>query len=314
MGGKVFVSCGQRGPERDIALSVSNLLHSEFGLRPYLAFRIQSLNDIMTITRELRDSDYYLFIDFLRRRKKAEDLTCSLFTHQELALAHHLGFEDMIALQQNGCGQEGFLKYVLGNPEFFSDQSDLLEKLRKLVKERKWSKEYSRNLVVGAIRVQGPLSYGDHTGQSLMRVREADIENHRPDMAAVNTVCILDTFNDGSGPKHSIDRSYLKWSGQQGYEQTILPKDFGRVALLSTHHDRPGVFLISTRDVCPREPIVVDNGDYTFAFKAFSTGFPVLEFCVKVRLNWQPIRELSWSDRSTAELLTIASQSPLPEL
>lgn len=61
----------------------------------------------MTITRELRNSDYYLFIDFLRRTDKPEDLAYSLFTHQELALAHHLGFGDMIALRQSASAIQG---------------------------------------------------------------------------------------------------------------------------------------------------------------------------------------------------------------
>jgi len=73
------------------------LLKDKFQLDSYIAFKVQSLNDIMTITKELRSSDYYLFIDFVRRPTKSQYLHISLFTHQELALAHHLGFKDMIA-------------------------------------------------------------------------------------------------------------------------------------------------------------------------------------------------------------------------
>jgi hypothetical protein len=281
MGGKVFVSCGQRGQERRVAERISALLQTEFGLRPYLAFKVQSLDDIMTITHELRSSDYYLFVDFLRQPAGCQDMACSLFTHQELALAHHLGFNDMIALQQQGCPREGFLNYVLSNPETFIDEADLLEKLRKLVTDRRWSSEYSRNLLIRNLRVEGPLTYGDHTGRCLMRVWVVDVENHRPDAAAVHTVCILDSIKAGGASTPSLDRSYLKWSGQQGYERTILPQDFGTAALLSTHHDRPGVFLISMRDVVPREAIVVENGDYEFFFKVFSEGFPVVRFSVK---------------------------------
>src|SRR6266496_2872951 len=75
MAGKVFISCGQRPPEETkIAQEIKGILSTEFSLTPYLAFKIQSLSDIMTITNELRTSDYYLFIDFLRRHSRAEDL------------------------------------------------------------------------------------------------------------------------------------------------------------------------------------------------------------------------------------------------
>jgi len=148
MPGKVFISCGQRSPtERSIALDVKHLLEQEFDLKPYLAFKVQSLDDVMMITNELRSSDYYLFIDFLRPAENPEDLPVSLFTHQELALAHHLGFRDTIALQEEGAPLQGFLRYVLSNPETFVHKQDLLEKIRNLVHDRGWSSQFSRNLV-----------------------------------------------------------------------------------------------------------------------------------------------------------------------
>ena len=95
--GKVFISCGQAEPnERAAAASVRDLLKKEFNLDSYLAIYVQNLDDIMIITNELRSSDYFLFVDFNR---------CSLFTHQELALAHHLRFGgNIIALRQKGAG------------------------------------------------------------------------------------------------------------------------------------------------------------------------------------------------------------------
>jgi hypothetical protein len=85
LAGKVFISAGMSLPqEKDAVQKVKALLESaEFNLQTYVAINVQSLDDIMNITKELRDADYYLFIDFKRH---------STFTHQELALAHHLGY------------------------------------------------------------------------------------------------------------------------------------------------------------------------------------------------------------------------------
>jgi hypothetical protein len=258
-------------------VEIARILRDEFGLTPYLAFKTQSLSDIMTITEELRSSDYYLFVDFVRRAPA--DLSCSLFTHQELALAHHLGFRDMIALQESGAQMEGFIRYVLSNPAVFSTEEELYAELRRLVRERRWSADYSRNLVVEPCEEVWTGGYGDHTGAHTMNVWSVRILNRRPDAAAVKAVCILDFIENALGQSvGNVDRSNLKWSGQLAYEQTILPQDFGIVNVLSVHEDEPGIYLLSARDAHPRLPILVKGGEYRLHFKVFSEGFPLLRF------------------------------------
>ncbi len=286
MAGLVFISCGQRGTERDVAESVAELLKARFGLNAYLAFKIQSFDDVMTITRELRSSDYFLFIDFARTSSTPADLPCSLFTHQELALAHHVGFE-IIALQQQGAPLEGFLRYVLSNPEIFSDADDLLKKVERLVNEKGWNPRYSRNLVPSNLSHTKPLVYGDHAGSSRMRAWEIQIHNRRPDTAAVNTVCVLESVSLPDGTRQRPDNSYLKWSGQAGYERTILPEDFAVVDLFSVRAGERGIFLLSLRDAYPRLPIVEADGEYQLHYKVHANGFPLLRFSVHVSLHWK---------------------------
>jgi len=305
MAGKVFISCGQRlGKEKKIALAVKKLLKSKFQLDSYIAFKVQGLNDIMTITKELRSSDYYLFIDFVRRQKQPEDFHISLFTHQELALAHHLGFKDMIALQQEGAPSDGFIRYLLINPEPFRGKVDLLAKLMKLVRAKRWSPGFSRNLVIVEQGFTPIIRYRDHTGECTAQVWEARIQNRRPDAAAVGAVCILDHINKRDGTDvPSPDRSYLKWSGQAGYERAILPKDYAVIDLFALRTDRPGIFLLSLRDT-PREPIVTEDGEYKLFYKLFSQGFPLLEFVVNVRLRWHKPTPIGWKNSTKVRLLT----------
>jgi hypothetical protein len=313
MSGKVFVSCGQATiEEKRTARRVARVLEKEFKLKPYLAFTIQSLSDIMSITKELRSSDYYLFIDFLRipprHRDSQNHLPISLFTHQELALAHHLGFGDMIALQQEGAPRIGFLNYVLSNPKQFHDSKDLIKAVKELVRERGWNPEFSRNLVVREGGFSPLIQYRDHTGISNERVWYLKVENRRPDIAAIGSVCILDHIEKPDGiPLVAPDRSYLKWAGQIGYERTILPKDFGTIDLFAIRTDVPGVFLHSLRDTT-REPIVSDDGEYKLFFKLFSRGFPLLEFEVRLKLCWKPPTRTAWPFETTAHL--DSSESP----
>ncbi len=304
MPGKVFISCGQRGDERVVAESVKVLLKDEFDLTSYLACQVQSLDDIMVITKELQTSDYYLMIDFKRTLTQKNKLTCSLFTHQELALAHHLGFgSDMIVLQQKGASLEGFLKYVLSNPKSFENEKDLLEVIKQLVSQKKWSPEYSRNLLARTLGYTD-CSYSDHTGNSCQRVWQIKIENKRPDTAALRAVCILDAVKGADGIKYqSEDRAYLKWAGQAGYERTILPEDFGLVDVLAIRSDQKGIFLHSLRDTA-RDPIVVDDGTYEFFFKVYANEFSIVEFCVKIELNNGEIVPDKWKSGTRVELVS----------
>jgi hypothetical protein len=304
MAGKVFISCGQRPPEEtEAADRVSHLLRTEFQLEPYTAFRVQSLGDIMAITKELRAADYYLLIDFARRQDGPNDLPCSLFTHQELALAHQLGFrEQVIALRQEGAPLEGFLRYVQCNPEPFQSTDDLLEKVRRLVRSKGWNPSYSRNLVIGPVTQTDLLVYGDHAGSSMQVAWQTRIENRRPDVAAVGAVCILDSMHYAGGQEVPCnDRAYLKWAGQAGYERTILPQDFGLIDLFAVRPDVPGLFLHSLRDT-PRSPVLTENGDYQLAFKVFARDFPILNFTVNVQLRWQQAAPSTWANQTSATL------------
>ncbi len=288
MAGKVFISCGQRPPfEKNIAEKVGKLLKDKFGLDSYLAFKIQGLNDIMKITEELRSSDYYLFIDFFRKKKFFKkgkiEFQCSLFTHQELALAHHLGFQEIIAFQQKGAPLEGFLRYVQSNPETFKDENELLQKLEIIVKERGWNQNYSRNLAISDFSRIGPLHYADQTGQYFEWVWDVTIENRRPDVAAINTACLLDYIVLPTGAKiESNDRSWLKWGGQIGYQRTILPMDRGRINIFAIHCNENGVYLHSAQDLIPRIPIITDEGVYKMCYKVFAEHFPPFSFIVEL--------------------------------
>lgn len=303
MTGKVFLSCGQRpGREKKLAERICKLLQQKFGLDSYLAIKIQSLNDIMKITEELKSSDYFLFIDFFRKDDKY--FPVSLFTHQELALAHNLGFRDIIAFQEKGAPLEGFLKYVQSNPEPFQGDGQLLEKVERFVMERKWIKNYSRNLVLEKIHKVGPMRYNDQTGSHFEYIWHANIVNRRPDIAAVNSVCILDSIELSDGTTIACyDRSNLKWANQMGYQRTILPEDFGIIDIFAIHADEPGIFLHSARDLVPRESIVKDGGRYRLHYKVFSEGFPLLTFCVEIDYQPSSPTQIKWENSTEAKLV-----------
>ncbi len=190
----------------------------------------------------------------------------------------------MIAFKEKDLNSEGFIRYVQSNPESFKSEAELLEKIESYVKQRNWNKKYSRNLIVDRIKkFEIPIVYTDHTGRYEEYVWHAYIRNLRPDIAAVNSVCILDYIELPDGTKEKCyDRNYLKWATTIGYQKTILPEDFGIVDIFAIREKPPGIYLHSQWDIIIRNPVIKKDGKYKLHYKIFSEEFPLLLFYVEV--------------------------------
>ena len=314
MAGKVFISSGQKThEERSIIKEISKLLKNEFKLDTYVAFTVQGLNDVMKIMEELKKADYFLFIDFYRDKEKK--IPISIFTHQELALACHVGFKEILAFQHKSAPSVGILPYIQANPVKFSDMRELKNKIEEMVKERKWSKTYSRNLQLNNIEgPYGPMPYTDHTGQSIEYIWHARIDNNRLDASVVNAVCVLDTIILPDKTRiNSPDRSPLKWARQHNqYQGTILPLDFGCIDICAIKADQQGLFMHSSLDQTPRAPICPDNGKYTLNYKIFAQGFPMHRFTLDVNLNYiLPKHKSIWKNETKVKCSALSRKKQI---
>jgi hypothetical protein len=122
---KIFLSCGQRPGEKAVALKLGKLLENR-GFDVYIAIDVQTILEINAgIIHELKDSDYYLFVNFVREPVDGGHRG-SLFSNQELAIAYSLGFERILVINQDGIRPEGMLAYIGVNSETFHDFGDLL--------------------------------------------------------------------------------------------------------------------------------------------------------------------------------------------
>ena len=154
---RVFLSCGQRPDELDIAKEILDKLY-EMGFEPYIALVEQSLLGIKeNIFRRLQESEYFIFIDFRRERlarfidENIEDIKVhrgSLFSNQELAIATFLQDIDVIAFQEIDVKKEdGILKYIQANCYPFSDRGNLPDLVIKKVRERGWIPFWRKELI-----------------------------------------------------------------------------------------------------------------------------------------------------------------------
>jgi len=276
----VFLSCGQRSSERELAKSVEKVITIDLNMDCYNADSVHGFDDVMSITERLAVADYYVMIDF----KRDVEVPLSVFTHQEFALARAWGIDKILVFQEEGLKSYGMLSYVLAHPIGFR-RDKLVETVRETILNQKWRPDYSRNLVISSVKPSELVVYGDHTGQSTARIWHLIIHNHRKDKAAVNTIAILDsvTLCKTDTLIISPDRSYLKWVHQkEGYLHTILPQDHAAIDAFAVRVGEHGIFLNSRHDMVPRQPIITEPGDYIFNYNIYSANFPLLTAAVRI--------------------------------
>lgn len=291
MSGKVFISCGQADQsERKATISIRNCL-KKIGFDPYVAIEAQSIQDVNSgIIRNLTSADYYIFVDLPREKLSGspEEYRGSLFTHQELAIAYTLGFEEVLFIKHSSVKLEGIGKYILGNARRFNDIDEVPRIVKQEIKQRGWSPQYSRHLIPRMPIPTRAIRYSDHTGSYTQYVYHVDVENRRRDVGALSAIASLEALILPSKQTISPDSSYLKWAGQIGYERTIPPNTVARFDAFAIE-DQPGhncVYLHSAADMYPRQPILQGQlGQFTLNYEVFAQGFPVLKFAVALNLT-----------------------------
>src|ERR1041385_8826331 len=101
---RVFISCGQSAAELDVAGLIKQVL-TDLGFEPYVAAQVQSVRALReNIFQQLRDTEYFLFVDFRREQLVQPDDVIyrgSLFSHQELAIASFIELQ-ILAFQEEG--------------------------------------------------------------------------------------------------------------------------------------------------------------------------------------------------------------------
>jgi len=131
---RVFISCGQRVTEKPIGLKVAKYLRKK-GFDPYFAEEIQTPEALTKeIFESLKTSEYFISINFERKKLKKGDLG-SLFIQQEFAIAAFLGIPIMAFnkgnIQPAGIGEHLILKSIP-----IDSYEDIIRYLRKEIK--KW--------------------------------------------------------------------------------------------------------------------------------------------------------------------------------
>lgn len=307
MKSRVFVSCGQRAGEKEVANKVGKLLEKR-GFDVYIAIDVQTILDINAgIIRELKNSDCYLFVNF-RREPIGDKYRGSLFSNQELAIAYALGFERILVINQSGVMAEGMLRYIAINTEEFVELDDCCTTVERALDRAGWTADYSRRLRADQLRISDEvIRYRNLTGRFLY----INIWNHRSDIAALEATARLSEFGPtGQALQQSPIRSPLKATAFPGFSHTIFPKSHEAFDLLcvgtygkaagpnfssspasgaivgsAMPHEKPGVFLNSALDVLSAPCLPITPGTWQLRYEFFAIDFPVLSVLVDFTLT-----------------------------
>jgi hypothetical protein len=285
MPGRVFISCGQHFKKERTAASQLQDWFKEQGYQPYVAIKAQSIQDVNSgIIGELKNSDYYVFIDFRReqlRTRGSKQWRGSLFTNQELAIAYLLGFEKVLFLKHKDLPLEGLLRYMASNAIKFSSTSEIANLVQKAVLEKGWHPSYTRHLAATDISWSHDIiAYGNLTGKFLY----ANIENRRNDLGALSAIMRLASITNPQGQKlPSNDRSPLKAAGQPGFNQVIWPQSHASWDLLMVNiRDQGHIYLNSALDIQSKLPVITEQGKHLLDYEVFAENFPILNFSVEL--------------------------------
>jgi hypothetical protein len=303
MRSKIFVSCGQRPDEKEVATKIAELLDDR-GFSPYVAIDVQTILDINGgIIRELKNSDCYLFINFRRDKIGRRRYRGSLFSNQELAIAYALGFERFLVINQEGVQPEGMLAYIGINTETFTTLDECTAAVERALDRAAWTPDYSRRLMMSGLHFSDELvRYWNLVGQNLFgRFLYADINNGRPDIAAMETTARLaEIAPAGASWEPCRIRSPLKATGRPGFAQTIYPQsheafDMLCVGIYSGSPDVSGVYLNCALDArLPALPIEIGVSMLRYEFVALE--FPLLSATIELTLH-------DWNDEPTARIV-----------
>jgi hypothetical protein len=277
---RIFISSGQRDDEeRRITKELKNHL-IELGYEPYVAIEEQSTRPLIeNILNILKDSEYFLFVDF-KREKIVTDMQVvefrgSLFTNQELAVAIYL-HKEIIGFQEEKVRKlDGMLGAIQGNVESFKENAriSLVPTILKKI-QSKWIPDWRNELIVENKDeeeiVAVPVNYHGRP----CRFFHISIRNLHKDKSSRNCMAYVESYRkiskeDLENKELLVDKNShpyimisepveLKWKGVTTQGTLITPKTSRKFDAVYVYEDSP-----NTAHIGINESIVDYSGYYT---------------------------------------------------
>jgi hypothetical protein len=277
---KVFISCGQQKDTEEVKVAhdiAKNL--GELGFDHYIAVQEQTLRGLKeNIFSQLKTSEYFLFIDFLREQfANSSEHRGSLFSHQELAIASFLNIK-VIAFQQKGLKQlDGMLNSLQLNAIPFEKPEDLPKMVLAQVKTAGWRPNWKN-----ALRITRTSSEYDETYLANLpngpraRFFHLTVENLNPYDIARNCTAYVEVIkNLSTNSVIPFRTAELKWAGYMLPNAAIMPRMKRDLDAFYVLYDSPQIvhFQCFTDSGAFMRPIE-GPGEFQLDYVVISENFP----------------------------------------
>jgi hypothetical protein len=303
---RVFISCGQtkHSDELETAHKVRDRLY-ELGFDPYIAVEEQTLSGLKeNIFRRLRDSEYFVFVDFKREKliprghgmmglvlSHSLQHRGSLFSHQELSLASYLDLP-LLAFQEKGVKtDDGVLRFLQANATTFTDRSLLPNVIADEVQRRGWNPRSLRELVLERDRADEHSEHNVLTDRGVepRRFYYVHVRNLHHQKTATNCYVYLEkAMRLGDSPAEIPFNSVeLKWSGYTLPNAHVLPmttRPFDAIAILHRLPTEPALVTFSDSLAFGRLDIHAP-GKYELRYAVLSDDFPIARASFTLNLS-----------------------------
>jgi hypothetical protein len=229
---------------------------------------VQDLHGLReNIFRELRNSEYFLFVDFKRDPLGDTGLhRGSLFSNQELAVASLLEI-DVVAFREKGVKPlDGLMQFLQVNAKEFSDKSMLPDAVVGVIQQRGWKSNWKNEL---ALSTTQPVDYG---GAMCFHV---NVCRHR-DKLATNCFAYLEKVIKRPDTDIPVKTIEFKWAATYLPSVSIAAQTERQFDVFFIMHTAPDIvlFQVHTDTMEYRPKLPQQLGTYELTYAVTSANFP----------------------------------------
>jgi hypothetical protein len=296
---RAFISCGQsKGTDEvQIAEAIAAKLKI-LGFEPYIAVVEQTLVGLTeNIYNRLRNSEYFLFIDFKREPLAGTEPPQhrgSLFSHQELAIASFHGL-DVLAFQESGVKpDDGIIRFLQANSIQFNDRHALAElvdmQVRGRIADGRWDPSWRSELLLERrpplfVPSFVPLQQGGHRRARFFHIT---VRNRHRSRLATNCCAFLEKATGPRGTEIPLETVEFKWAGSTIPSVGIAPQSTRRFDAFFLWEDSPTVLQFPVwSDSTEFIPQIAGAGEHKLTYVVRADNFPPArkEFTLDLKTN-----------------------------
>ncbi|MFA5109798.1 MAG: hypothetical protein WC443_00175 [Desulfobaccales bacterium] len=276
---RVFISCGQRtAREKNIGLEIDRFFRDR-GFETYFAEKVHSPEALTDhIFKFLRESEYFVFIDFKRDKISEEDFRGSLFVSQEIGISTFLKIPGL-GFYERGVKREGILTFQIYNAFLFDDGTEIINRLQE--ETRDWDHNSVNELFLSynPQNDSKDVTLNNHPQKALTDWWHVEVKNRNKNKHAFTCLSYLTKIiNIESDEIIEIPSIELIWSGLGDFTVNIMANGRRELdAFFIIHNENRIRFqsrMITTTS--PRFNLPTSaNGRYLLEYSIVSANFGV---------------------------------------